>query len=232
MRILVGTSGYSYKEWKGSFYPEKLAARAMLGYYAERFDTVEINNTFYRMPTESMLSGWAEQVPDRFAFVLKAPRRITHDRKLANVSDEMGYLMRTASTLGAKLGPLLFQLPPFFRKDLARLEEFLALVPADRSVALEFRHASWFDDSLFELLRARGAALCLAEADSELEVPFVSTTDWGYVRLRKQDYGDPELLDWKKRITEQPWKQAFVFFKHEEAGKGPQMAKRFVELEV
>ncbi len=230
MRIRVGTSGYSYKEWKGSFYPEKLAAKDMLRYYAQRLETVEINNTFYRMPNESMLQGWSEQVPDTFAFVLKASRRITHDKKLLNVGEEVGYLMRIVSTLGGKLGAMLFQFPPFFKKDIARLDEFLALVPADRSVALEFRNATWFDDSVYEMLRRRRVALCLAEADNELEVPFVSTADWGYVRLRKEEYGDAELLDWKKRILAQSWERAFVFFKHEDAGKGPMLAQRFAEL--
>ena len=228
MTLRVGTSGYSYKEWVGSFYPPKLPANQMLHFYGERFGTVEINNTFYRMPQEAVLARWAEEVPADFRFVLKAPRRITHEKKLQQVGDEVDYLRRTAAVLGEKLGPFLFQLPPFFRKDVPRLRDFLALIEASRA-ALEFRHDSWLDDEVYALLRAHGAALCLAETEDG-EPPMVATADWGYLRLRRPDYGDAELATWKKRVREQPWKEAFVFFKHEDEGKGPELAARFMEL--
>ncbi len=230
MKISVGTSGYSYKEWKGSFYPADLPANKMLRFYAERFTTVEINNTFYRMPGAEMLLGWAEQVPEGFTFVLKAPQRITHMRRLKNAADDVAYLLKTSAALGDKRGPLLFQLPPFFRKDVACLSEFLALLPKTRPAAFEFRHASWFDDEVFGILRQHDAALCVADADSELEVPFVSTAGWGYLRLRRPDYDDAALGDWIKRIEGQGWREAYVFFKHEDSGKGPQLAGRLMEL--
>jgi uncharacterized protein YecE (DUF72 family) len=230
MKVRAGTSGYSYKEWKGNFYPKDLSATGMLPYYAKRFSTVEINNTFYRMPSEKILLNWSAQVPDGFAFVLKAPRRITHDKRLKNVDDDVAYLLKTVAVLGKKRGPILFQLPPFSRKDLACLREFLSLVPPEGQAAFEFRHQSWFDDEVFAALRAHNASLCVADAETELDVPFVAVAQWGYVRLRRPDYSDRDLRDWAKRIQDQPWKEAFVFFKHEEAGKGPQFAARFLEL--
>ena len=230
MKVRAGTSGYSYKEWKGNFYPADLSAAGMLPFYAKHFSTVEINNTFYRMPSEKMLLNWSAQVADEFAFVLKAPRRITHDKRLKNVGDDVAYLLKTVTALGKKRGPLLFQLPPFFRKDLACLRDFLGLMPPDGQAACEFRHQSWFDDEVFDVLRAHNAALCLAEAETDLDVPFVATAAWGYIRLRRPDYSDKDLRDWAKRIQDQPWKNVFVFFKHEEAGKGPQFATRFLEI--
>jgi uncharacterized protein YecE (DUF72 family) len=230
MKIRAGTSGYSYKEWKGNFYPEKLPAASMLSFYAERFSTVEINNTFYRMPSEQVLLNWSEQVPDGFSFVLKVPRRITHDKRLKEADEDVAYLLRTVAVLRKKRGPLLFQTPPFLRKDLPRLRDFLTLLPPDVQSAFEFRHQSWFDDEVFAVLRENDAALCLADADDELNIPFVGTAEWGYVRLRRPDYTDVDLRDWAKRVGGQPWKEAFVFFKHEDAGKGPQFAARFLEL--
>jgi uncharacterized protein YecE (DUF72 family) len=232
MKLRAGTSGYSYKEWKGSFYPADISAAGMLPFYAKSFSTVEINNTFYRMPSEKILSSWSSQVPDDFAFVLKAPRRITHIKKLKEVSDDVGYLLKTMTALGPKRGPLLFQLPPFLRKDLARLDDFLGLLPPDVQPAFEFRHQSWFDDEVFNLLCSRDAGLCLADADDELDIPFVATATWGYLRLRRPEYSDADILGWVKQIQQQSWKEAFVFFKHEDAGKGPQFAARFLELAV
>jgi len=230
MKLFVGTSGYSYKEWKGSFYPEDLPDKQMLHYYAERFRTVEINNTFYRMPSESVLKNWAKEVPAGFAFVLKAPQRITHKQRLKESEDSVAYLFKVAAALEDRLGPVLFQLPPFLRKDLPRLQGFLKLLPASRRVAFEFRHASWFDDEVYDALRGHGAALCIAEAEGDLEVPFVATAPWGYIRLRRPDYGDRELTAWCRRIREQSWQDAFIFFKHEDEGVGPKLAARFVEL--
>jgi len=230
MNLYVGTSGYSYKEWKGTFYPEDMPADGMLRYYGERFRTVEINNTFYRLPKASVLEAWAAQVPAEFKFVLKASKRITHIGRLKDVGDPTAYLLEVAGTLKDRLGPLLFQLPPNLKKDLPRLRDFLALLPPDRRAAFEFRHQTWFDDEVLGLLRERRAALCIAEAEEGVEVPFVSTADWGYIRLRMQDYTDADLKAWLKRVQGETWKDAFVFFKHEDAGKGPKMAKRFLEL--
>ena len=230
MKFYVGTSGYSYKEWKGSFYPEDLSEKEMLHYYGERFKTVEINNTFYRMPKASVLEGWARDVPADFKFVLKASQRITHMQRLKDAHDNLAYLLKVAETLGDRLGPLLFQLPPFMKKDAPRLKEFLGCIPSDRRAAFEFRHQSWFDSEIFDLLREYQAVLCIAEAENDLQIPFESTADWGYLRLRRPDYGDAELKSWGERIQNQKWKDAFIFFKHEEEGKGPAMARRFLEL--
>jgi uncharacterized protein YecE (DUF72 family) len=230
MNLYVGTSGYSYKEWKGAFYPEDLPEKQMLHFYGQRFRSVEINNTFYRMPKASMLEGWAKEVPPDFKFVLKAPQRITHLQRLKDTGDSVSFLVQVAETLKERLGPLLFQLPPNLKKDASRLRDFLALLPANGRAALEFRHESWFDDEVFGLLREYRAALCLAEAEDGVEVPFVSTADWGYLRLRRPDYGDAELTAWLERIRQPAWTSAFIFFKHEDEGKGPRMARRFMEL--
>jgi uncharacterized protein YecE (DUF72 family) len=230
MNLYVGTSGYSYKEWKGSFYPEDLSPKRMLNYYGQQFRTVEINNTFYRMPQRSVLEAWAADVPAEFRFVLKAPQRITHIQRLRATDDSLEYLFDTATALGERLGPLLFQLPPNLKKDAGRLRQFLALLPKQRRVAFEFRHESWFDDETLGLLRDHQASLCIAEAEDGVDVPFVSTADWGYLRLRRPDYTDADLQAWIDRVRKPGWQDAFVFFKHEEAGKGPQMGKRFLEL--
>jgi uncharacterized protein YecE (DUF72 family) len=228
--LYVGTSGYSYKEWKGTFYPEDLSAKLMLHYYGERFRTVEINNTFYRMPKASVLETWTGEVPTDFRFVLKAPRQITHIKRLKDAEDSVSYLLEVAVVLREHLGPLLFQLPPFLKKDVPRLREFLALLPSQYRAAFEFRHQSWFDEEVFELLQGHRAALCIAEGLDDLEVPFAATADWGYLRLRQPDYDDGKLKTWVSRVREQDWQDAFIFFKHEDAGRGPQLAKRFLEL--
>src|SRR5436190_14666130 len=230
MNLYVGTSGYSYKEWKGPFYPEDLPDKQMLRFYGERFRSVEINNTFYRMPKDSVLEAWGKEVPENFKFVLKAPQRITHIQRLKDAGDSVSYLIKTAAVLKERLGPLLFQLPPYLKKDVPRLREFFGSLPLEQPAAFEFRHESWFDDEVFALLRERRAPLCIAEAEEGVNVPFVSTADWGYLRLRRPDYGDPELTAWVERVRQPGWQDAFIFFKHEDEGKGPQMAKRFLEL--
>ena len=230
VEVRIGTSGYSYAEWKGNFYPEKMAAKDMLRFYAERFPTVEINNTFYRMPKESVLTGWAEQVPESFSFVIKASKRITHDKRLKECGELLAYLFGVTSTLGQRLGPLLFQLPPNFKKDVPRLKGFFEAMPERRRVAVEFRHASWFDDEVYEALRGQRAALCVADTGEEPAAPLVATTDWGYLRLRREDFSDKDLRDWARRIREQPWSDAYVFLKHEEEGKGPKLAARLTEF--
>ena len=230
MELLAGTSGYSYKEWKGSFYPAKLAADGMLHYYAERFPTVEINNTFYRMPDEGMLARWAGEVPDQFAFTLKAPQRITHQKRLKDAGEDVAEFLRRAAVLGPKLGPLLFQLPPFFKKDLAVLGGFLEHLPPGRQIAFEFRNPSWEDEAVYGMLRARGAMLCTADTDKGDPPPLVATAGLGYLRLRREAYSDSDLKEWVKRITAQPWTRAYVYFKHEDEAAGPKFAARFAEL--
>jgi uncharacterized protein YecE (DUF72 family) len=228
MRVLAGTSGFSYKEWKGSFYPEDLPAEEMLRFYAGRLPAVEINNTFYRMPKASLLAGWSEQVPDGFRFALKASQRITHHKRLKEVSEEVGYFFRVATTLGDRLGPALFQLPPNLKKDLPLLVDALALLPSAARAAVEFRHPSWFEDDVFAALASSGAALCVAE-DTDLATPLVATAGWGYLRLRRPDYGDAEVSAWAEKIRAQKWDEAYVFFKHEDAGTGPRLATQLLE---
>jgi uncharacterized protein YecE (DUF72 family) len=230
MDLYVGTSGYSYKEWKGRFYPTKLPAKQMLPYYSKRFRTVEINYTFRRMPTASVLDSWADAVPADFQFVLKVPEAITHKKRLKDAGDSVSKFLEIAGKLEKRLGPLLFQLPPTFMKDAPRLRALLALLPPERRVAFEFRHPSWFDDEVFGLLREHRAALCIADAEDDLEVPVVATTTWGCLRLRRPDYDDAALKRWVKQVRNQDWQDAFVFFKHEDEGNGPQLAKRFLEL--
>src|SRR5262249_46155844 len=202
MNLYVGTSGYSYKEWKGTFYPEDLPDKQMLRYYGERFRSVEINNTFYRMPKATVLEAWASEVPADFKFVLKASQRITHFQRLKDTDDSVGYLLKTAGVLKEKLGPMLFQLPPYLKKDGPRLREFLVALSRKCQAAFEFRHETWFDEEVLALLRQHQAALCIAEAENDLNIPFVSTADWGYLRLRRPDYGDAELKDWAQRVRE------------------------------
>jgi uncharacterized protein YecE (DUF72 family) len=229
VEIRVGTSGFSYKEWKGSFYPEKMRPEDMLRHYAERLTTVEINNTFYRMPKAELLLGWAAQVPEDFVFVLKGSQRITHMKRLKDAGEAVGYLFEAADHLGSRLGPVFFQLPPHFKKDVARLEDFLQVLPRERPVAFEFRHESWFDEEVYSALRGAGAALCAADTDESGEegAPVVPTGRFGYLRLRRAEYSDRDLSGWADKVRAQAWDRAFVFFKHEDAGKGPAMAARF-----
>jgi uncharacterized protein YecE (DUF72 family) len=232
MEIHVGTSGYAYKEWKGKFYPEKISPKEMLHFYAGRLGTVEINNTFYRMPKASVLTSWAEQVPGDFVFALKAPQVITHVKRLRDVSEETEYLFRTLSVLDGKLGPVLFQFPKSFRADRPALQEFLSLIPGDRNCAFEFRSPSWLDAGMPDLLREKGFSLCTADSDENPAKEIIGTAPWGYLRLRRSDYTDADLSEWLERILSQKWERAFVFFKHEEedANRGPEMAVRFREL--
>ena len=203
----------------------------MLGYYAERLSTVEINSTFYRMPKREVLEGWAAQVPEDFVFVLKASRRITHHARLKEVSfDSLEYLWSVATALGSHLGPILFQLPPNFRKDVDRLSAFLKALPEDLRAAFEFRNDTWFDDDVYRSLEEGGHALCLADVDNTERPSLVSTADWGYLRLRREDYSDEALRAWVAAIRDQPWKEAFVFFKHEDEGAAPRLATRLLEL--
>lgn len=230
MNLLVGTSGYSYKEWKGNFYPEDLSDKEMLQYYGTRLPTVEINNTFYRLPKESVLKSWGEQVPPDFRFAVKASQQITHIKRLKDAGDETEYLLRTIRVLGSRLGCILFQMPPNLKKDLPRLEQFLKHIPGDMCAAFEFRHASWFEQDVFDCLKANRCALCIADADDALDIPFVATADWGYLRLRRVEYTTTVLKKWMKQVQSQKWDRAFVFFKHEDAGTGPKLAAQFIKL--
>lgn len=226
----VGTSGFSYPKWKGAFYPAKTAAKDVLGYYAGKFRAVEINSSFRKAPTAEALAAWAAQVPARFRFAFKAPQRITHIRRLRNVEAEVAALFEALDTMGARRGPVLFGLPPNFKKDADRLRAFLALLPARRRVAFEFRHASWLDDEVFALLRARKVALCIADETDDLVVPVEATTDWGYVRLRRAKYDRRALAAWADRMAAQKWKDCYVFFKHEDTGTGPAFATKLLEV--
>ncbi len=229
MRIAVGMSGYAYREWKGSFYPEDLPSDDMLSHYATRFPTVEINNTFYRMPSEKVILDWARQVPEDFVFAIKASRRITHNHRLADVGSMLEYLVRNVSALGTRRGPLLFQLPPTMKKDSARLAAFLKLLPPGWRVALECRHPSWHDDEVLGLLRDHGIALVAAEQD-DAEATLAATADWGYVRLHRAGYTETDLRGWAARLREQPWSECLVYFKHEEDVAGPAVAEAFAGL--
>ena len=224
--IWIGTSGYNYPEWKGSFYPPDLAASKMLPYYADRFSTVEINYTFYRMPSEKVLDDWAKTTPAGFTFTLKAPRRITHDARLEHCGDTLDTFCARANTLGPKLGVLLFQLPPSFRKNLAVLDEFLEEVPPGTRAAFEFRHNSWHSDEVFTRLQARNLALCIADSE-KMTTPVVVTADYGYLRLRDEGYEEADIAQWASTIAGhvEEWRDVFVYFKHEEQGKGPEFAR-------
>lgn len=234
MKIYVGTSGYAYKEWKGIFYPEKISSKEMLRFYGERLNAVEINYTFHHMPTERVLSPWAEQVPGDFAFALKAPQVFTHVKRLKEVGEEADYFFKTLAVLGEKTGPVLFQFPAFFRANLPRLEEFLPLIPENVRCAFEFRSATWHEAGVAELLRDRGHTLCTADSDESPAHGIIGPAAWGYLRLRRSAYTEADLSEWLERVRAQQWERAFVFFKHEEeeteAPAGPDLALRFREL--
>lgn len=228
MKLLAGTSGYAFKEWKGSFYPDDLKDDAMLGYYASRFPTVEINNTFYRLPKEHVLLDWAAQVPDSFTFAIKASQRITHYARLKPESaSAVEFLLKNTAALGARLGPILFQLPPNLKKDLDRLRAFLGTLPEGRRYTIEFRHETWFEDDVFDALRARDIAMCIVE-QPEFASPVLATASWGYLRLHRFDYDDGMHAEWAKRIAAQSWNEAYVYFKHDEGiGSGPPAVDSF-----
>jgi uncharacterized protein YecE (DUF72 family) len=230
MRTWVGTSGYNYPEWRGSFYPEKMPAAKMLAFYAQAFTTVEINYTFYRTPNAKILEGWSRETPEGFKLTLKAPKRITHIARLRDCNELLQYFLKTTATLGPKLGAVLFQLPPYFRKDLAVLDDFLAQLAPGVCAAFEFRHGSWMDAEVFARLRARNLALCIADSE-KFSTPLEITASYGYFRLRDEGYTSDDLKRWAGVI----WANAahcsdvYVYFKHEEAGKGPQFARVLLE---
>jgi uncharacterized protein YecE (DUF72 family) len=230
MRLSIGTSGYSYAAWKGKFYPEKLPAKQMLGFYAERFPTVEINNTFYRMPGAALVEGWAAQVPEQFRFAIKAPRRITHERRLKDANEDVAHFIDVTGILGNRRGTLLFQLPPNFKRDDERLAAFLTLLPPGVQTGFEFRHASWYDDAVYALLASRRCALAIVETDEAEATPVVCTGDFGYARLRKAEYTDAELAAWLERLAKLNCEDVCVYFKHEDDARGPEFATRLRRL--
>ncbi|HXI74757.1 MAG TPA: DUF72 domain-containing protein [Pyrinomonadaceae bacterium] len=230
MNLHVGTSGYSYKEWKGNFYPEDLPAKEMLSYYSRRLPAVEINNTFYRLPQASMIENWKAQVPDDFRFSIKATQRITHIKRLNNCAEETKYLLETAALLEQRLGVVLFQLPPNAKKDIDRLKAFLELLPNETRAAFEFRHESWLDDEIREVLRAKDSALVVSDTDEKPLTEIISTAAWGYLRLRRTNYEEKDLVEWMKRVQNEKWSDAFIFFKHEDEGIGPKLAAQFLKM--
>ena len=228
--IYVGTSGYNYPEWKGSFYPENLSAARMLPYYGERFSTVEINYTFYRMPTAKLVTGWASQVPADFKFTLKAPKRITHDRRLKDVADSLRGFCEAAGELGPKLGALLFQLAPNFKKDLAVFDAFLGILPPRVCAAFEFRNDTWLDEEVYARLRERNLALCIADNEKR-STPVMATADYAYLRLRDEGYTPDHIIAWAGHVRDLAarCKDVYVYFKHEDEGKGPEFGRMLKE---
>lgn len=217
MQLRVGTSGYQYKFWRGTFYSDKCKEADMLSEYGRQLTTVEINYTFYRMPKPEFMERWAAQVPDDFRFSIKASRRITHDKRLKEVAELTGYLFDTCRVLGDKLGVVLFQLPPNFKADLERLARFLELIPQGVRVALEVRHPSWLEEEVYARLRERGVALvCNDQGEGEEAIPLVMTAPFAYLRLRREEYTDDELRAALASVRAQPFREAFAFFKHEE----------------
>jgi uncharacterized protein YecE (DUF72 family) len=231
MHVLTGTSGFSYTAWRGSFYPEKHPEAQMLAFYAGKLRAVEINNTFYRMPSPKLLERWAAETPAEFRFAFKSPRQITHMRRLVDAGDAVARLVEVTAVLADRLGPILFQLPPNLKKDLGVLEAFLSTLPPALRAAVEFRHASWLSDDVYEVLRRHGAALCVADSE-DFATPLEATAGWGYLRLRRQDYDEPALRGWADRLKTQPFETAYVFFKHEDEGAGPALAHSFESMMI
>ncbi|HZN05955.1 MAG TPA: DUF72 domain-containing protein [Pyrinomonadaceae bacterium] len=230
MNLYVGTSGYSYKEWNGSFYPVTMASKDMLRYYASKLPAVELNNTFYRLPKPSMIETWKSQVPENFRFTLKASQGITHFRRLKDATSATKFMLDTVSALEDRLGVVLFRMPEDMEKDLGRLETFLKHLPKDPPAAFEFRHPTWFDEDVFELLRSENRVLCISDRDDWPVSRIDRTADWGYLRLRRVKYSTGELRKWISRMRAQEWKTAYVFFKHEDEGTGPKLASQFIDL--
>lgn len=230
MRLWVGTSGYAYREWLGKFYPERLPPREMLAFYADRLPAVEINSSFFGIPKRETVLAWVAQVPAGFRFAVKAPRKITHDKLLAGVSMELGHFLEVCRVLGDRLGPVLFQLPPYFPIDTSRLERFLDALPQDLAAAFEFRHPSWHTEAVYGAIGGRGHAICTADSEEKGAESIIATANWGYLRLRRTDYRGEQLEEWLQKILMQPWQDVYVFFRHEQKGLGPEYAGRLLAL--
>lgn len=228
MKLWVGTSGFQYPEWKAKFYPAQMPASKMLAFYAEHFSTTEVNYTFRRIPAAKTIQDWSSKTPADFRFGFKAPQRVTHFAKLVGCAEILAIFFQAIAVAGVKMGPVLFQLPPTFQKDLDVLRAFLAEVPEGLRAAFEFRHPSWFDDAVFEALREANAALCIAE-NEELATPAIATADFGYLRLRREDYTPAQLRKWSAFVDQQKahWPEVFAYFKHEEQAVGPKFARQF-----
>lgn len=228
-RLFVGTSGFSYAAWRGRFYPDDLPASKMLHFYARELGTVEINHTFHRLPTPTLLEGWARETPPAFRFALKAPQRITHQLRLKDAAETTLAFCTVARRLGRRLGPLLFQLPPHLRFDAARLGDFLATLPAGLEYAFEFRSEGWFNDETYALLSRHRGALCIADAEN-LATPLVPTAPFGYLRLRREDYTEGDLDTWAERIcATASWKRVYAYFKHEDGARGTTLARGLMQ---
>lgn len=230
MTLYAGTSGYSYKEWKGSFYPEKMSPKDMLSYYASHLHAVELNNTFYRLPQRSMIETWKSQVPENFRFSVKASKLITHFKRLKDAARETRLMLDTISALEDRLGAVIFRLPEDMKKDIKRLEAFLKVLPPDTPAVFDFRHPTWFDDEVLALLRSQNRVFCVSDIEDLPDNYTYKTAAWGYVRLRRVQYSQSDLVEWSKRIRAQKWKDTYVFFKHEDEGTGPKLAARFLAL--
>jgi uncharacterized protein YecE (DUF72 family) len=230
MKVWIGTSGYSYAEWKGAFYPADLAANKMFGFYSERFSTVEINATFYRMPTDKLIDGWVKAAPPGFRYTLKAPKLFTYTKHLLDCAQPLDFVLGRAHRLGDSRAALLFHLPPYLKKDVPALKDFVAMIPREVRAAFEFRNVTWHDDTVYSTLSDAGAALCISDSD-KLTTPLVATTSWGYLRLRDEGYGREDVARWLEQIRAQKWDEAFVYFKHEDAGKGADFALQMKEME-
>jgi uncharacterized protein YecE (DUF72 family) len=231
MNHWIGTSGFQYAEWKGTFYPEDLPTSKMLAFYTESFSTTEVNYSFRRIPSPKTIQNWYEGTPEHFKFSLKAPQKVTHFAKLKNCGDTMQYFCQVITDLETKLGPVLFQLPPAFKKDTSLLAAFLEEVPAGLRAAFEFRHPSWFDEEVFAVLNAKNIALCINES-ADLSAPVVATADYGYLRLRREDYTEADMRRWATAIQDKQdvWPDVFVYLKHEESGTGPRLAKQLMGM--
>lgn len=227
--LRIGTSGFGYREWLGKFYPPGLSPREMLPFYAERFSSVEINSTFYRMPSLAVLKSWMSQVPPDFLFTFKAPRLITHQKRLRDAKEAAAAFIAQVATLGRHAGPVLFLIPSNLPCDLPLLRDFLDALPRIR-IAVEFRHPSWLTDEVYAILSERSCALCISDRDKTPPPPVVATTDFGYARLRRSEYSDEALKEWKSRLSKQGWREAFVYFRHEETASGPEFARRMIEI--
>ncbi len=230
MELFTGTSGFSYKEWVGDFYPEKTKPEEMLAKYADKLGAVEINNTFYRLPTKALLTRWRDETPERFLFSIKASRKITHRKMLKEAEDETGFLVESLKVLGNRLGAVLFQFPPWFKKNEERLKEFLEILPSDLPAVFEFRDPAWYDEETAALLGERNFSFCFSDMDEQEHPRLFGTADWGYLRLRRQEYSKKDLADWYAEIEKCRWKRALVFFKHEGESVGPRLAMEFAAL--
>lgn len=240
--VRIGTSGFQYPEWKGKFYPADLSLAKMLTYYSSRFDSTEINYTFRSTPSAKTIQRWCDETPEGFRFALKSPQKVTHFAKLKDCSEVIEAFFDSVQGLGVKTGPALLQLPPTFKADPDRLQSFLkSLTPPNKSskatgksiprrLAFEFRHESWFTDDVYGILSEHGAALCIADSE-DLEAPAMATADFGYLRLRREDYKPAQLKRWAKfvheKMADSTWSETFVYFKHEETGVGPKFARSF-----